>query len=128
MKKKILFVINSLNCGGAEKALISLLETMDYSKFDVDLLLFKQEGIFMSKIPVQVNLLPEPENYKYFDMSIKKAIIDLIKKGKFDIALARILSLYVFKTEKSMSVVEQKVWRYLAKGFDNLPIDRKSVV
>ena len=36
MKKKILFVINNLNCGGAEKALISLLETMDYSKFDVD--------------------------------------------------------------------------------------------
>ena len=128
MKKKILFVINSLNCGGAEKALISLLETMDYSKFDVDLLLFKQEVIFMSKIPVQVNLLPEPENYKYFDMSIKKAIIDLIKKGKFDIALARILSLYVFKTEKSMSVVEQKVWRYLAKGFDNLPIEYDAAI
>lgn len=26
MKKKILFIINNLNCGGAEKALISLLE------------------------------------------------------------------------------------------------------
>ena len=50
MKKKVLFVINNLNCGGAEKALISLLETIDYSEFDVDLLLFKQEGIFMSKI------------------------------------------------------------------------------
>lgn len=128
MKKKILFVINNLNCGGAEKALISLLETIDYSKFDVDLLLFKQEGIFMSKIPVQVNLLPEPENYKYFDMSIKKAIIELIKKGKFNIALARILSLYIFKTEKSRAVMEQKVWRYLAKGFDNLIIEYDAAI
>ena len=31
MKKRLLFVINNLNCGGAEKALISLLETIDYS-------------------------------------------------------------------------------------------------
>lgn len=114
MKKKILFVINNLNCGGAEKALISLLEIMDYSKFDVDLLLFKREGIFISKIPKQVNLLPEPENYKYFDMSIKTAVIELIKKGRIDIALARILSLYTFKTEKKKSVVEQKVWKYLS--------------
>lgn len=120
MKKKILFVINNLNCGGAEKALISLLETMDYSRVNVDLLLFKQEGIFMSKIPAQVNLLPEPENYKYFDMSIKEAIVDLVKKRKFNIALARVLSSYVFKIEKSRAIVEQKVWRYLEKAFDNL--------
>ena len=118
--KKILFVINNLNCGGAEKALISLLETIDYSKLDVDLLLFKQEGIFMSKIPSQVNLLMEPENYKYFDMSVKKAVKGLIKKGKFNIALARILSLYVFKTEKSRVVVEQKVWKYLSMAFTKL--------
>ena len=118
--KKILFVINNLNCGGAEKALISLLETIDYSKLDVDLLLFKQEGIFMSKIPSQVNLLIEPENYKYFDMSVKKAVKGLIKKGKFNIALARILSLYVFKTEKVGSVMEQRVWKYLSVALDKL--------
>ena len=118
--KKILFVINNLKCGGAEKALISLLETIDYSKLDVDLLLFKQEGIFMSKIPSQVNLLMEPENYKYFDMSVKKAVNGLIKKGIFNIALARILSLYVFKTEKSRVVVEQKVWKYLSMAFTKL--------
>lgn len=118
--KKILFVINNLNCGGAEKALISLLETIDYSKVDVDLLLFKQEGIFMSKIPAQVNLLIEPENYKYFDMSIKKAIKELIKSGKLNIALARILSLYAFKTEKVGSVMEQRVWKYLSVALDKL--------
>ena len=100
MKKKILFVMNNLNCGGAEKALISLLETIDYSKYDIDLLLFKQEGIFISKIPKEVNLLPEMENYKYFDMSIKTAVIELIKKGRIDISIARILSAYIFRTKE----------------------------
>lgn len=120
MKKKILFVINNLNCGGAEKALISLLETIDYSKYDVDLLLFKQEGVFMSKIPNKVNLLPAPGNYKYFDMSVKKAILESIKKFRFDVAFARVGSVYIFKTEKSKAVLEQRVWKYLSKGIDKL--------
>lgn len=119
-KKNILFVINNLNCGGAEKALISLLETIDYSECDIDLLLFKQEGIFMSKIPEEVNLLPEPENYKYFDMAIKTAVIELIKKGKINIATARILSAYIFRTKESKAVIEQKVWKYLSKAFTKL--------
>ena len=120
MKKKILFVMNNLNCGGAEKALISLLETIDYSKYDIDLLLFKQEGIFISKIPKEVNLLPEMENYKYFDMSIKTAVIELIKKGRIDISIARILSAYIFRTKESKAVIEQKVWKYLSKAFTKL--------
>ena len=36
-----LFVIDSLHCGGAEKSLVSLLNSIDYSKYKVDLLLFK---------------------------------------------------------------------------------------
>lgn len=120
MKKKILFVINNLNCGGAEKALISLLETINHSEYDIDLLLFKQEGIFMSKIPKGVNLLSEPEFYRYFDMSLKKAILELIKKRRFDVLLARLLSIYIFKTEKSKTVLEQRVWKYLSKGIDRL--------
>lgn len=118
--KKLLFIMNNLNCGGAEKALISLLETIDYSKYEIDLFLFKHEGVFMSKIPSEVTLLSEAKYYKYFDMSIKKAVIDLIKEGKISIALARILSIYIFKTEKSRAVTEQRVWKYLSKAFSKL--------
>ena len=120
MKKKILFIINNLNCGGAEKALISLLETIDYSKYDIDLFLFKHEGIFMSKIPSEVNLLSEPEYYRYFDMSFKKAVLGLIKKFRFDIAFSRLIFSYVFKIEKSKTVVEQKSWNYLSRALSKL--------
>lgn len=114
MKKKILFVMNNLNCGGAEKALISLLETMDYSLYEVDLFLFKHEGLFLHKIPYQVTLIEEPQEYKYFDMSITAAIKDCIKKGRLDIVLLRVMAGYIFKTEKSRARCEQRVWSYLS--------------
>ena len=119
MKKNILFVINNLNCGGAEKALISLLETIDYSLYNVDLFLFKHEGLFFSKIPKQVNLLEEPFEYKYFDMSVKTAITDCIKKGKFKIAIIEICAGYIFNTEKNRARCEQRVWKYMSKSFNN---------
>ena len=41
--------MNKLVCGGAEKSLISVLETIDYSKYNVDLFLFKHEGNFFKE-------------------------------------------------------------------------------
>lgn len=120
MKKNILFIMNNLNCGGAEKALISLLETIDYNQYNVDLILFKQEGIFLSKIPKQVNLLEEPKGYEYFDMSIKNAIVDCIRRGRIDIALCRIYAGGILKTEKNRAVCEQRVWKYISKSLSKI--------
>ncbi len=117
--KSILFVINNLGCGGAEKALISLLETIDYSKYKVDLFLFKHTGIFMSKIPKEVNLLSENPYHKYFDMPLKKSINELLLKGKFKIIKSRICFGYVFNKEKICSVKEQRGWKYLNTIFSN---------
>jgi glycosyltransferase involved in cell wall biosynthesis len=120
MKKNLLFVINNLNCGGAEKALISLLETIDYSLYNVDLLLFKHEGLFFSKIPKQVNLLEEPSEYKYFDMPIKTAIKDCIKRNQTGIALSRVFAGYIFKTEKNAVRSEQRVWKHISKSMKSI--------
>ncbi|EJR53262.1 hypothetical protein IIM_02626 [Bacillus cereus VD107] len=120
MKKKILFIINNLNCGGAEKALISLLETIDYSIYKVDLFLFKHEGLFFEKIPKQVNVLEEPLEYKYYDMPIRNAILDCLKKGKLNIALARLCAGYIFKSEKNKIRCEQRVWKYIAKSLKDI--------
>lgn len=58
MKTRLLFVIESLNCGGAEKSLTTLLNLIDYNEYDVSLQLFSYNGEFMRYIPPQVNLLP----------------------------------------------------------------------
>lgn len=120
MKKNLLFVMNNLNCGGAEKALISLLETVDYNLYNVDLLLFKQEGIFLKKIPKEVNLIKEPIEYKYFDMPIGQSIESCIKIFRLDIVLWRILAGYIFKTEKNRAICEQRVWKYISRSIKSL--------
>lgn len=61
--KKLLFVIESLVCAGAEKSLVNLLNTIDYQKYEVDLQLFSYGGEFEALLPNEVNLLPP---LKYF--------------------------------------------------------------
>lgn len=120
MKRNILFVINNLNCGGAEKALISLLQTINYKQFNVDLYLFKKEGLFYSNVPKEVKILQEPKDFKYFDMPIKKALIDTIRKGKIKTTISRIQAGIIFKVEKNPARCEQKVWRYLSNSISPL--------
>lgn len=55
--KKILFIINSLRCGGAEHLLIDILRSIDYSKYCVTLLCFVDDGAFLSDVPSCVNLI-----------------------------------------------------------------------
>ncbi|MBM7604646.1 glycosyltransferase involved in cell wall biosynthesis [Metabacillus crassostreae] len=63
MKKKLLFVIDSLTIGGAEKSLISLLNLIDSSIYEIDLLLIKRGGDLEKYVPSYINILPVP---RYF--------------------------------------------------------------
>lgn len=57
MKKRILFLSDSLGCGGSEQSLVSLLSTLDYDKVDVDLWLRSRGGVFEPFLPPQVNIV-----------------------------------------------------------------------
>lgn len=56
LKKKILFVIDSLDCGGAEKSLVTLLKFIDYNQFEVDLRLHSRGGLFEKLVPLAVTV------------------------------------------------------------------------
>ena len=56
-KNRLLFIIDSLSCGGAEKSLLSLLPLLDFSRLDVDLLIFSRGGVFEKFLPPQVNVI-----------------------------------------------------------------------
>ena len=58
MKKSLLFVMDSLGIGGGEKSLVTLLSLIDYTKYDVDLQLFSNDGEFVQFLPKEVKLLP----------------------------------------------------------------------
>lgn len=55
MKKKIAFVIESLQLGGAEKSLVTLLQHLDDSKYEVDLIYFHPDGFFKEMVPKTVH-------------------------------------------------------------------------
>lgn len=63
MKKKIFIFAHAMEIGGAERALLGLMTSFDYSKYDVDLFLLRHSGELLPLIPKQVNLLPEIPEY-----------------------------------------------------------------
>lgn len=93
MKKKILIFSHAMEIGGAERALIGLLESFDYDKFDVDLFLMRHVGELMELIPKKVNLLEQSDDYA----CLAVPIADIIKKGKLKIAYGRLLGKFKAK-------------------------------
>lgn len=91
MKKKILITSFDLAIGGVERSLIGLLSHLDYSKYDVDLMLFKHEGEFLPFLPEGPKLLPELTPYTTFRMSIGQ----IAKKGYLPIAMLRTMAKYI---------------------------------
>ena len=120
-KKDILFVMNNLNVGGAEKALVSLLQVFNYEKYNVDLLLFKKEGSFLSQVRPEVNILEEPRNYRFFDMPFSQVLRENFFKGEWNIIYRRIqFKIKSGKAENSVEA-EQFSWKPLSKTLETLP-------
>lgn len=71
MKQQLLFLIDTMGCGGAEKSLISLLPLIDVSRYDIDLIIMdpehdKQVGVFEKYISPAVNVV----DYRLFGTSL----------------------------------------------------------
>lgn len=115
MKKKILFVINSLGVGGAEKSLISLLSAFNYDKYDVDLLLFRASGMFLELLPKQVNVLPELEFLH------DNAIAAQLRHPKYFFAHIRASAGLRANARKNRLHPAQCYWKYAGMAFNPLP-------
>lgn len=74
-KKRLLFVIDSLNVGGAEKSLVTLLNLLDYSRYEVDLQLFAYGGVFERFLPKDVNLLPPLDYVKFLSFPLWRQLL-----------------------------------------------------
>lgn len=77
-----------MEIGGAERALLGLLNAIDTDRVDVDLFINQHTGEFMRLIPKNINLLPEISAYSV----VEKPIITAIKKGHIGIAFARLVA------------------------------------
>ena len=66
MKKKLLFVIDSLVCGGAEKSLVSLLPLLNQDKYEIHLWMLHRGKVFESLLSDNVIIEPEP-SYRWIE-------------------------------------------------------------
>ena len=103
--KKILFICSNMNIGGFQKSLINLLNSFDYKKYKVELLLIEQKGIFISEIPDEVKLIDLDRLRPEFFNSSGKSIISLIKKRSFVLALIRIIITGIVLIDKGYGAI-----------------------
>ena len=64
--KSILFVINTLGTGGAEKAMLELLQRLDLKKYELSLFVLTGQGELIGQVPKGVKIL----NRKYYPVSV----------------------------------------------------------
>lgn len=119
MKKKILFVIDSLHCAGAEKSLTTLLSLLDYSKYNVDLQLFGYGGELEEIVPKEVNILPPLDYTKFTELSLKQSIVYSIKKRNFKMLSSRLrYSLALRKNDYSNAQKARVFWQSASKSIE----------
>lgn len=63
MKKKILFVIESFAIGGAEKSLVNLLNTLDFSAHEVTVVIFAKGGALEPQLPDFIQMVHLPHQF-----------------------------------------------------------------
>ena len=76
--KKILFMISSMNIGGVEKSLLSLLSAIPKDKYEITILTLDKKGGFLEYIPNNVKLI-EAEWFKYIKQIIMDSPKNIIK-------------------------------------------------
>lgn len=110
LRKRILFVIDSLHCAGAEKSLITLLSLIDYSRFDIDLQLFGYGGALEELLPKEVNLLTPLEYTSFCDLHIKEAIKSSIRKNEFSMLSSRLKFTFAIRKKKYSNAQRARIF------------------
>ena len=92
-KQRFLISMHYMELGGAEAALIGMLQAIDYSRYEVDLFLHSHRGEMMQFIPKEVNLLPEIKQYAM----IEKPMVEALRNGCYRVVLARLKAKWQYK-------------------------------
>ncbi len=110
---KTLIVINNLLCGGAQKSLVSLLNSLNKDDLDLDLLVLNQNNMFFDQIPQWVNRLQSVDEINAMHLPLKGCLKQNLNiKLRSKLLIAKI-SLNI-KGDASLNAV-QNLWRAWCK-------------
>ena len=117
--KKILFMCINMNIGGTEKALLTMLNEMDRSKYEITLLMLEEYGGFLNQIPdgIKVMYLKEYKALKKFINDPPQLVAkELIKNRKIIKGLSVLFVYIISKLMKDISIY----YKYILSNVDTL--------
>lgn len=128
MTPRIFVNIHYLEIGGAERALLGLLNALDPSRVRVDLMVNQHTGEFMRLIPNHVNLLPEIKEYA----CITKPIGCVLRMGQPGIVLRRLIAKikarrYHNTLPEELRAGDSSVFQYVFSGVEGAMPDLSSL-
>ena len=110
--------MESMKSGGGERSLLSLLQLVDYEKYDVDLMLFDRSGMFLEQMPEQVNVIPFGDIYDKFTKPMVKSVLSFLLSFKPVLAVKRALYSHTVNSSVSSSLIrDQLAWKYMKSFF-----------
>lgn len=122
VKKKLLFVIDSLDVAGAEKSLVTLLNLLDYSIYDVDLLLFAHGHMLEELVPDEVNILKPLKYTTFTEMNLGKAFVTSFVNADFKMLSSRMKFSFDLRKERFNNAQKARLyWQHNSKVIDDNP-------
>ena len=107
-KKKLFIHIGSLQVGGAEKSLVSFLNTLPKDIYDIDLMLLNNNGLFNRLVPKHINIISAPFPYNCLSISPKNLKYYLRHNPKYFI---KKLYSYYSTTNNRKTPMDQVLWQ-----------------
>lgn len=108
--KKILFVIDSLTCGGAEKSLVSLLPLLSREKYEISLWMLSPIGPFISLVPKDIHIIEQPSYTRIEQLKLRM-------RRLFFSLLIRVMKLLKIKEHGAETLWKCIGWAYkIPKG------------
>jgi glycosyltransferase involved in cell wall biosynthesis len=116
LKKNLLFVIDSLDCAGAEKSLVTLLSLLDYRKYSVDLMLFGHGGVLEELVPKEVNILNPLSYTEFAKLNLKEATLRSLSTLNFKMLSARFRYSASIRRKKYNNAQKSRIFWQSASG------------
>lgn len=89
MKKKVLFIISNFETGGVSKSMTSLMNVIDFDRYDVSLMVVSPHGALMNLLPTNIRLITNPI-WEYLACG-PEGILKLIRNRNIILAFGHLL-------------------------------------
>lgn len=120
--KRVLFLCNSFVSGGAERAFISLLQSLPLEEMKADILVLREEGLFKEQLPKSINQIKAHSTLATTFASIRSSYFWKHATPKnIYLKISTIVAGMVWKSKKHLNS-QQYFWDKVKK---HIPVNRK---